>query len=257
MHSVVLIHWKPAEAEVHAEALRQAGIAVEVVAPKDGRAVRALGSRAPDAFLIDLSRLPSQGQAVGIELRKTAGSRRVPLVFVGGEEAKAERVFRVLPDAAFLSWAELPGALDASIRCAPAKPATPDSMAGYSGTPLAKKLGIKASSAVALLGAPDGFEKKLEPLPDGVRVQRQARTANRVLFFVDSVANLKKRFGAASRTVEDGGGLWIIWPKKASGVSTDVTETTVREFGLSAGWVDYKICAVDETWSGLQFARRR
>jgi CheY-like chemotaxis protein len=257
MRSIVLIHWKPAEAEAHAEAFRQAGIAVEVVAPKDGRAVRALASRAPDAFLIDLSRLPTQGQAVGIELRKTAGLRRVPLVFVGGEEAKVERVFRVLPDAAFLSWAELPGSLEDAIRGSPAKPATPNTMAGYSGTPLAKKLGIKASSVVAMVGAPEGFEAKLEPLPDGVRVHRQARSANRVLVFVDSVATLKRRFGAAARAVEEGGGLWIIWPKKASGVRTDVTETAVREFGLAASWVDYKICAVDETWSGLQFARRR
>jgi CheY-like chemotaxis protein len=257
MRRVVLIHWKPAEGEVHAEALRQAGIAVEVVAPKDGRAVRALGSRAPDAFLIDLSRLPSQGQAVGIELRKTAGSRRVPLVFVGGEEAKVQRVFRVLPDAAFLSWAELPGSLEAAVRGAPARPAAPDAMAGYSGTPLPKKLGIRASSVVALLGAPEGFEAKLAPLPDGVRLQRRARAADRVLFFVDSVASLGRRFDAASRAVEEGGGLWIIWPKKASLIRTDVTETAVREFGLAAGWVDYKICAVDETWSGLQFARRR
>ena len=257
MRSVVLIHWKPAEAEVHAEALRQAGIAVEVVMPKDGRAVRGLGARPPDAFLIDLSRLPSQGQAVGIELRKTAGSRRVPLIFVGGEEAKVERVFHVLPDAAFLSWAELPGSFEAAIRSAPVRPATPDTMAGYSGTPLAKKLGIRASSVVALLGAPEGFEAQLAPLPDGVRVQKQARRADRVLFFVDSLASLKRRFDAALRTVEEGGGLWIMWPKKASGVKTDVTETAVREFGLAAGWVDYKICAVDETWSGLQFARRQ
>jgi CheY-like chemotaxis protein len=257
MRSVVLIHWKPAEAEAYADKLRHAGIAVEVAAPKDGRAVRALGSRTPDAFLIDLSRLPSQGQAVGIELRKTAGSRRVPLVFVGGDEAKVERVFRVLPDAAFLTWAELPGSLDAAIRGTPAKPANPNTMAGYSGTPLAKKLGIKAASVVALIGAPEGFEAKLDPLPDDVHVLRQTRTADRVLFFVDSQATLKRRFNAAARTVREGGGLWMIWPKKASGIRTDITETIVREFGLAAGWVDYKICAVDKTWSGLQFARRR
>jgi CheY-like chemotaxis protein len=257
MRSVVLIHWKPAEAESQAEALRQAGIAVEVVRPQDGRAIRALAAHSPDAFLVDLSRLPSQGLAVGIELRKTVGSRRVPLVFVGGDEAKVERVFRVLPDAAFLSWAEVPRGLEAAIRGAPAKPSSPSAMAGYSGTPLPKKLGIKAASVVSLLGAPDGFEAKLLPLPDGTQVRRQARTANRVLFFVDSVAGMRRRFEAAARIVEDGGGLWVVWPKKASGVKTDVTETAVREFGLASGWVDYKICAVDETWSGLQFARRR
>ena len=257
MRNVVLIHWKLAEAEPHAEALRQAGIAVKVVAPKDFRAVRGLGERLPDAFLIDLGRLPSQGQAVGIELRQAAATRRVPLVFVGGEEAKTERVHRVLPDAAFVSWPELPRALEDAIRGAPARPASPGTMAGYSGTPLPKKLGIRAFTVVALIDAPEGFETKLTPLPERVRLERKARTADRVLFFVDSVANLKRRFASAARSVQDGGGLWICWPKKASGIKTDVTETIVREHGLAAGWVDYKICAVDETWSGLQFARRR
>jgi len=257
MRRVVLIHWKPPEAEAYAEALRQAGIAVSVVAPKDGRAVRALGERVPDACLIDLSRLPSQGQAVGIELRKTAATRRVPLVFVGGDEAKTERVHRVLPDAAFVSWRELPGALAAAIHGAPARPASPNTMAGYSGTPLPKKLGIRPSTVVALLGAPEGFEAKLTPLPEGAQLHRKTRAADRVLFFVDSLGALKRGFAAAERTVQEGGGLWICWPKKASGIQTDVTETIIREYGLAAGWVDYKICAVDETWSGLQFARRR
>jgi len=257
MPAVVLIHWKPEEARVQAERLRQAGIEVRVTAPKDGKAVRALGERPPDAFLIDLGRLPAQGQAVGIELRRTAATRRVPLVFVGGGDGKAERAHAVLPDAAFLSWSELPGALEDAIRGAPAKPAAPNTMAGYSGTPLPKKLGIRAGTVVALMGAPEGFEAKLTPLPEGARVQRKARTADRVLFFAGSVAALKRGFAAASRAVQEGGGLWVMWPKKASGVKTDVTETIVREHGLATGWVDYKICAVDETWSGLQFARRR
>jgi hypothetical protein len=257
MSRVVLIHWKPAEAEAHIARLRAAGIDVDAMAPKDGRAVRALGAQAPDAFLIDLSRLPSQGQAVGIELRRTAGTRRVPLIFLAADDARTEKVHRVLPDAAFLSWAELPAALDAAMRSAPARPAMPDAMAGYSGTPLAKKLGIRANTTVAVLGAPEGFEEKLAPLPAGVRLQKQARAADRVLQFVDSIAALKRRFEAAERVVEEGGGLWIVWPKKASGIRTDITETVVREFGLARNWVDYKICAVDETWSGLQFARRR
>ena len=254
---MILIHWKPEEAEPHAEALREAGMAVRVAAPKDFRAVHALGERLPDAFLIDLSRLPSQGQAVGIELRKTAATRRVPLIFVGGDETKTERIHRVLPDAAFVSWRELPASLEDAIRGAPAKPASPNTMAGYSGTPLPKKLGIRPSTVVALLGAPVGFEEKLAPLPEGVRLTRKTRAADRVLFFVDSVASLKRGFAAAAPTVQDGGGLWICWPKKASGITTDVTENIVREYGLAAGWVDYKICAVDETWSGLQFARRK
>lgn len=257
MSRVVVIHWKPLEVEAHAARLRGAGHEVNVIAPKDGRAVRALGERAPDAFLIDLSRLPSQGLAVGIELRKTSATRRVPLIFISADDERTAKAHRVLPDAAFLSWAELPADLEAAMRAVPAKPAAPDAMAGYSGTPLVKKLGIRAQTSVALLGAPAGFDSKLAPLPDGVRLHNKARTADRVLLFADSVAALKRRFDAAAKAVADGGGLWIMWPKRTSGVKTDITETIVREFGLAEKWVDYKICSVDETWSGLQFARRR
>jgi hypothetical protein len=129
-------------------------------------------------------------------------------------------------------------------------------MAGYSGTPLPKKLGIKANTTVAMLGAPAKFEQKLEPLPEGVRIRRRAVVADRVLLFVDSAERLARAFEEAAASVREGGGLWLIWPKKTSGRKSDLGEAPIRRFGLDAGWVDYKICAVDETWSGLQFARR-
>ncbi|MCP4662787.1 MAG: DUF3052 domain-containing protein [bacterium] len=131
-------------------------------------------------------------------------------------------------------------------------------MDGYSGTPLPKKLGIRAGSVVALLGAPAGFERKLGELPEGVRLKKQARGhADVILLFARSRANLEARFPAAARALAEGGGLWIVWPKKASGVASDLTLPAVRAFGLGSGFVDYKICAVDETFSGLLFARRR
>lgn len=130
--------------------------------------------------------------------------------------------------------------------------------AGYSGTPLPRKLGIKSGETVALLGAPDDFDDTLGELPDGVRVKRQARgRADRVLVFARSRAELARRFPAAERALVERGGLWLCWPKKASGVATDLAEPDVRSFGLAAGFVDYKICAVDATWSGLLFARRK
>jgi hypothetical protein len=131
-------------------------------------------------------------------------------------------------------------------------------MAGYSGTPLPKKLGLKPGTAVALLGAPEGFERALAPLPDGVRLTRQARgRADRVLLFVRTRAELAKRFAAASRALDQGGGLWIAWPKKASGVATDIVEDTIREVALPTGLVDNKVCAIDATWSGLRLVIRR
>jgi hypothetical protein len=130
--------------------------------------------------------------------------------------------------------------------------------AGYSGTPLVRKLGIKADTRALLIGAPAGFERQLAELPDGARiVRRSAAAVERVLLFCASRAALLRSFDAAERRVLEGGGLWIAWPKKAAGTKSDLTESFVRDHGLASGWVDYKICAIDETWSGLLFARRR
>ncbi len=127
-------------------------------------------------------------------------------------------------------------------------------MAGYSGTPLPKKLGISEGSRIALVNAPDGFEEELTPLPPDVAfLQRVVAPVNVILFFVSNRADLEKRFGTLAKTLAANGGLWIAWPKKASGVATDVTESIVRDVGLAHGLVDNKVCAVDEVWSGLRF----
>jgi len=120
-----------------------------------------------------------------------------------------------------------------------------------------RKLGIKAGARLLLLGAPRECEADLGPLPRGATIARRARgAADRVLLFCDSRSSLARRFPAAERCVAAGGGLWIAWPKQSSGVRTDLTQAAVRAHGLDHGWVDYKICAIDETWSGLLFARR-
>jgi len=124
--------------------------------------------------------------------------------------------------------------------------------AGYSGTPLAKKLGIREGSTVALLGAPRGFT--IPGLPPGTTLRRSARGRTDVtLWFVKSAAELSDRVGDMA-TRAGGSALWICWPKRASGVRTDVTEHAVRSAGLANGLVDFKIGAIDETWSGLRFA---
>jgi hypothetical protein len=125
---------------------------------------------------------------------------------------------------------------------------------GYSGTPLPAKLGIKPGSVTALLGAPDDFEATLGPLPDGARLRRSTRGGpDLVVAFVRSRAELSRRWDAAART---GAPVWVAWPKKASGVATDLDEHAVRGHGLARGWVDHKVAAIDATWSGLRFARR-
>lgn len=131
-------------------------------------------------------------------------------------------------------------------------------MVGYSGTPLAAKLGIKPGSLVALLGAPAGFDAELAPLPDGVRVLRRlAPDLDVAVLFVTERRELERRFPAVARSITPAGGFWIAWPKRASKVRTDVTEDVLREVGLPQGLVDNKVCAVTEVWSGLRFVWRR
>jgi len=130
-------------------------------------------------------------------------------------------------------------------------------MAGYSGTPLPQRLGIKPGARLALVRAPAGFERALNPLPEGVRLRTQARgVQDIVLFFATRRAELDRRFDALARTIEPTGGLWIAWPKRTACVATDLREGIVRELGLAHGLVDNKVCAVDETWSGLRFVYR-
>lgn len=127
--------------------------------------------------------------------------------------------------------------------------------AGYSGTPLIKKLGIKSSARIHLVGAPTGFERTLGPLPAGTRSMLKG-TLDFAVLFTRTQADLRKHFPRLMDRLETNGMLWVAWPKKAAKIETDVSESVVREFGLGAGLVDVKICAVDETWSGLKFVRR-
>ena len=129
----------------------------------------------------------------------------------------------------------------------------------YSATPLARKLGIRAGAELALLDAPDRFLDALAPLPDAVGVRRQVEGQGRVdvlVLFVTSLARLDARFEAASRVLAADGGLWVAWPKKASGRPTDLDFTTVQAVGLEAGLVDNKSCAIDEVWTALRFVVR-
>jgi hypothetical protein len=132
------------------------------------------------------------------------------------------------------------------------------STGGYSGTPLPRKLGIKPGHRVALLGAPDGFEADtLGELPDGVGVVRRAGgEADVIVSFHTSRAELERRLPALRAMMEPAAGLWIAWPKRASKVPTDMTEDVVREIALPTGLVDNKVCAIDETWSGLRLVIR-
>lgn len=125
---------------------------------------------------------------------------------------------------------------------------------GYSGKPLLGKLGIVEGQRVALISAPDPLPEGLERMPPGVVVTTRLGGApfDQILLFTTRRADLEKRFVQAARALDPAGSLWVSWPKKASGVKTDVTEDIIREVALPAGLVDNKVCAVDEVWSGLR-----
>jgi hypothetical protein len=130
--------------------------------------------------------------------------------------------------------------------------------AGYSGAPLPRKLGIKPEARLGLIRAPDGFLATLGELPPGIEVRTRLRGEFDVIvaFFVRRV-ELERRLPGLGAALDQAGGLWLAWPKRTSGVATDLGDTTVRELGLATGLVDNKVCAIDETWSGLRFVYRR
>jgi hypothetical protein len=257
MTRVRLIHWKPEVAAKRIETLRAAGYEVQYQM-LDGENYRALRNDPPAAFVIDLSRSPSLGRDIGTGLRVFKGTRHVPLVFVEGEPEKVERVKQTLPDATYTTWGKIRSALKAAIAKPPINPVKPESnLAGYSGTPLPKKLGIKPNSTVALINAPRGFETALGELPEGVTfIAETKKNSDLIMWFIRMRFELESRINQM-RDLTSNGGLWIAWPKKSSGVASDLTENIVRDTGLAVGLVDYKVCSIDATWSGLKFAVRK
>jgi CheY-like chemotaxis protein len=255
--TIRLIGWNDEHTAVRARFLRKAGL--DVVAERlDGSNYRVIRKSPPDAFVIDLSRLPSHGREVALALREWKNTRRIPIVFVDGAAEKVARIQRELPDATFAPWSRVRSAIRQAIANPPIEPVRPSARpGGYSGTPLPKKLGIKSDVTVALIDAPSDFEKTLGELPAGARVSRGLKGGgDMVVWFVHERDELRRRVGEIGAAAGSGG-VWIAWPKKTSGMKTDVSECDVRESGLDAGLVDFKVCAIDSTWSGLRFAKRK
>ncbi|MFH1501613.1 MAG: hypothetical protein ABIG03_01070 [Candidatus Eisenbacteria bacterium] len=254
---VRLIHWNAGEAAGRVSELRARGLDV-LWEPFGNDVLGALLSDPPAVFIIDLDRSPARGRDLAVHLRRRKVTRRVPLVFAGGESAKVERVRELLPDAEYASWSGVPAAVKRALRCGQREPVVPESVfAAYSGTPLTRKLGVRPGSVVALVGAPDGFEDTLGALPEGAMLRRGARgRCDLAVWFVRSRGELERRVGRMGEFAGPGG-LWIAWPKKASGIESDLSQTVVRNTGLASGLVDYKVCSIDATWSGLRFARRK
>jgi hypothetical protein len=255
MSRIRLIHWNDLEGRERQLRLSALGHHVEFDA-KDGPAqLRAARANPPDAFVIDLTRLPSHGREVALLLRTYKDTRHVPLVLMDGEPAKVAAIKALLPDAHFGTWGRVKTTLARALARPVKAPIVPASHVASS-KPVADKLGLKAGFTVALIGAPKGFARTLTPRQAKVTLTARAdRKCDLVVSFVRSARELAVHLAALAEML-DRQTLWIAWPKKASGVRTDVDGNVVRETGLALGWVDFKVCAIDDTWSALAFKRR-
>lgn len=256
MPRILLIHWNADEAEARAARLRTAGHEVAILADaKDGDAPKRIAADPPELFVIDLARLPSHGRELGGWLRRNRATRQVPLLFVEGDPAKTDRVRALLPDAHFTPWTRVRGAVTRALKARPKKPVVPGAMDGYARSPLPKKLGLEPDTPFTLLGAPRDFDA--QPPAGAAPKRRAGRSTRIVLLFVKTAAELERRWPAATDCTADPGRLWVCWPKRASGLKSDLTQAIVRAHGLEREWVDFKIAAIDDTWSGLAFTRRK
>ena len=238
--------------------LADTGYAIDsepVTGPDD---LKRIARQPPRAVVIDLDRAPARGRDIGLALRQRVATRRIPIVFVATDRSVFGRLKALPIETMHAAPEDVVTAVASALAmppsgAAPAPPAT----AGYSGTPLPRKLGLKPGMRVVLLKPPDGFAAILEPLPPDVVLRTTNRGARDVtLWFTRSRRELERGIERMAKAAGDGR-LWICWPKRTSRLAADHTGDDVRRIALAAGLVDFKVCAVDEDWSGLAFVRRR
>jgi hypothetical protein len=251
------VSWDKANLDSHTSILNEGGLEVRFGVPHDRTFFQSVEREAPDAIVIDLAHSPSQGRDIAINFRRRKSTRAIPIVFVNGG-GSTEAIKTLLPDATFSEWESAVKDILEACTHPPKNPVVPGSIfAAYSGVPLAKKLGIKPGTSLLAIHPPGEFEKLLGDLPEGVKFsQDDTSNCDVLLWFVRSQSDLAKEIIPVSSR-SDFKSLWMIWPKKTSKLASDLTQPIIRETGLSHGLVDYKICSLDETWTGLCFAKRK
>lgn len=255
MKRVRLVHWNEDEGLERQKQLEALGFEVAFDFGDGLFVSRQIKASPPEAVVIDLSRIPSHGREVAHSLRATKATRHLPIVFVDGEPEKVKKTKQFIPDAAFTTWGRIKTALPKAIASPPKNPVVPDH--NNWGKPTVAKLGVKPGFKVALVGSPKGFAESLKPWPAKVKLTaRPEKDADIYICFAKSSPELQAHLLSVRDSV-DRQTLWLAWPKKASGVRSELDGNFVRETGLRAGWVDFKVCSLDATWSGLAFKRRK
>jgi CheY-like chemotaxis protein len=258
MQRLRLFHWNSEEGAGVAAALRQAGFAVDFDPQPFPRLMRELRTAPPDAVVIDLSRLPSHGREVATALRGNKQTRQIPILFLDGAPEKVAVVREKLPDAAYCERARLVAAVKKCIKERLANPVVPmQMMERYAGRTTAQKLGIAAGSRVAVVDGPRDYAHVIGALPEGVEFDEEGGSGCAVtIWFIEDpdvyLASLPKMRRIAGKSK-----LWVAWPKKAARKDSLMNENLIREIALENGLVDYKVCSVNETWSGLCLAVKK
>ena len=259
MPHIRLIHWNQTQAKQKAQILQSAGYTVNYE-PLTPQKLKELKNNLPDAIVIDLTRLPMQGRDVAITIRHNKATRNVPIVLVEGDPQKLARIKTQLPDATYSDYSQIQTTLKQTLTHPPKVTVVPTSIfEQYKDTPLAKKLCIKPDTTIALISPPADFIETIGKLPKGTTI---TRTINEkpdiIIWFTKTWKNLETDITKIATSLTPTAKLWIAWPKKhATENATDLTQATVRKTGLAHGLVDYKICAINKTWSALLFTKRK
>ena len=261
MPRVRLFHWNSEEASPVLDILRSEGFEVDYRAKFEPGILREIRQAPPDAVVIDLSRMPSHGREVATALRGNKQTRLIPILFLDGAAGKVEAVRQFLPDATYAKRARMVAGLRKCMVSRPANPIVPTQMMDrYAGRTTAQKLGITPGARVAVVDAPRDYARVIGSLPEAVELVEISSSgmeaAAVTVWFVEEpegfLAALPKMRRIAGKSK-----LWVAWPKKTARPNSLLSETMIREMAIERGLVDYKICSVNETWSGLCFSVKK
>jgi hypothetical protein len=257
MPTVRLFHWRASEAKPLIEELRDGGYTVIYPGEKANGNYRSMTPET-HAAIIDLSRMPSHGRYVGAELRGRKSSRHIPIVFLEGDSEKVEQIRKLFPDAVYTSRKKLLPALKKVQPIAdPAAP--PRMMQSYGDRSTAQKLGIRENSRVAVVDPPPGYLKVIGPLPANASLEEETDEALPLTLWFVRDADLYLSRLPAMRHRAASSRLWIIYPKLQAKRRSDagLNQTLIRQSALDVGLVDYKICSLNDTWTGMLFTRKK
>ncbi|HYZ87048.1 MAG TPA: hypothetical protein VE621_21715 [Bryobacteraceae bacterium] len=251
MAKFALVHWNESEAEARVREASSKGVGLELLRLQPGRTVQTIRSVNPEALLIDLTRMPSNGRAVASVLRSQRSTCHIPILFVGGEPQKVEKALADAPGSQWCEWENIAKAIPKLLATAPKTVAK-----HHSEVPVAKKLNLLGGKTICVLNAPESFLALLESV-DGLTVHDQLnRKFDSVLLFTTTMNELEAGLAAIFRRTFELP-LTLAWPKRASGADSELSMPLLREYLKEFGYIDYKVASIDKTWSAMLFSRAR